>query len=101
MLKILTVLSLLFFAGATSACVQETNTLPKYVGVDSSSGTIYVNISSEKNECGCTFARFSPSATDTKAVLSILLTAKTSNRPVRVDFKTEGDCDTAYRAYLK
>ena len=97
--------TLLFLAHSASAqtqfCAQKNNTLNNLLGLDSSSGTIYANISSPTNECSCTQARFSSSNTDTDKALSILLAARLADQQVRIDFIEGQGCNAAVRVYLQ
>lgn len=87
-------------AAWAAACSQNSNSLGSLVGLDSSSGTVYATITSGSNECACAYARFSPSNTDAKAALSILLSAKLANKAVRIDFLDTASCDSAFRVYV-
>ncbi len=83
-----------------ATCAQHKNTMRALVGVESVSGNLYAALSSPSKSCGCTYARFSHANVDTKLILSLLLTAKLSDKTVRIDFLNNGDCNSAYRAYL-
>jgi len=82
-------------------CTQNNNSLTGLVGLDNAGGTIYATTSSTNNECLCSNVRFLPSNTDTKAVLSILLSAKMADKKVRIDLLAQGDCNSAYRIYIQ
>jgi hypothetical protein len=63
-----------------AACSQTGNDLNGLVGLDSSNGVIYTNLSSNENQCSCTYARFNPVNTDTKMEMSVLLAAKLAEK---------------------
>lgn len=93
-------LSLTVSAGVHASCVQDGNTIG-LTGIDNSGGSVYMRVTGGPQACGCPQVRFSPSNTDTKMVLSVLLTARALNRTVRVDILNSSDCNSGYRAYLE
>ena len=100
--KIILMLPFIFFSHLNyAACVQNNNKLTGLVGLDSSSGNIYANLSSTSNECSCSYVRFKETSTDTNKTLSILLAAKMADKKVRVDISDENSCDTGYRVYVQ
>ena len=101
MYKILFFVAFVLFSDMASAyCAQNNNKLDGLVGVDSKDGMVYANLSSPTEECGCTSVRFKESNADTDKVLSILMTAKLSDKKVRVDLLDPEDCNSAQRVYL-
>ena len=82
-------------------CVQTGNELNGLVGLDSSTGNIYANTSSIKNQCSCSEVRFKVANTDTNMALGILLAAKMAGKTVRVDLNDPTDCNTASRVYIE
>ncbi|MEO0971932.1 MAG: hypothetical protein AAFX85_02470 [Pseudomonadota bacterium] len=99
-LLFITLLSLTVGTAAHAACAQSGNTIG-LTGVDNNNGTIYTRVTGGPQACGCTQVRFTPGNSDTKAILSVLLTARALNRTVRVDIQNSSNCDTGYRAYLE
>lgn len=90
-------------AGTASAakCVQNDNIIDM-VGVDQSDGTIYAKRDGTAGNCGCASFRWYPvNNTHTGMILSVLLAAKLSGTPVRIDILDENNCNSAYRAYLQ
>ena len=99
-LLITALVSLTLSASVHAACAQDGNTIG-LTGVDSTNGTVYTRIESGPQACGCSQVRFSPTNTDPKMILSVLLTARALNRTVRVDILNSSDCNSGYRAYLE
>lgn len=87
------------FASA-GACTQ-TNNKVGFVGLDSSGGSIYVDVSEHSDQCGCNYVRFLPENADTDKVLSILLAARLAEKRVRIDINNSESCNTGYRVYLQ
>lgn len=85
----------------SESCAQGNITLKGWVGLDSSSGTIYATLSSNNNKCPCNEVRFTEKNTDAKTALSILLAAKLADRKVRIDFLDKTNCNSGYRAYIQ
>jgi hypothetical protein len=86
-------------------CVQNNNKVG-FVGLDSTDGgtrqgNLFVSVSNHNNGCGCSHFRFYSGNTDTKSALSILLTARTTEKPVRIDLLDSTNCDSAYRVYIQ
>jgi len=81
-------------------CAQFNNTLG-LVGLDAIDGTVYARVFNHDNGCGCSDFRFRPSVTRATTALSVLLTAKGANRPVRVDLLDRTNCNSAYRVYMQ
>jgi len=94
------VMSIVLSSGAHAACVQGSNVF-SLVGLDSSGGTVFAGVSDSNGACGCTNFRFSPANTDVDKALSVLLSAKLSGTPARVDIAEPGNCNSAYRVYLQ
>lgn len=105
-MKLKAIIGIVFFifmhsASAEQFCAQYGNRLTGIIGLDSSNGVIYTNISSSTNECSCTQARFHPDNTDTDKALSILLAARLAEKTVRIDFLEGQGCNSATRVYIQ
>ena len=83
-----------------ASCAQTSNVIG-LVGLGNPDGKIYAGVSGHNNQCGCDIFRFSAKSTDTKAALSILLSAKMANKKVRIDLSDDTDCDSAIKAYVE
>ena len=89
-----------------ASCVQENNKVG-FLGLDSTgggasnNGNLYVSVSDHNGGCGCNNFRFYSANADTKAALSILLTARMTDKVVRIDLIDSTNCDTAYRVYIQ
>lgn len=96
-----TILSLVLFSSHVFAgsCEQSYNSVG-FLGVDSSNGTIYVAVSGHNNKCNMSSFRFQEVNADTDKILSILMTAKISEKKVRIDLKDSTDPNSAYRVYM-
>lgn len=88
------------FSNISFACTQDNN-LIGLMGLDNSSGTIYMSVLSSSNQCSCTSVRFTAGNADTKMVLSILMAAKLAEKKVRVDLLDAKNCNSAYRVYIQ
>lgn len=99
--KILAIAGMLlaFTFEAQAACSQQNNVFG-LVGLGEG-GIIYAGVSDSDGACGCTNFRFNPTNTDVDKALSILLSAKLSGTPARVDIEVPGNCSTAHRVYLQ
>lgn len=104
LMKIVTIVILVSAALCSEAfaalCVQ-TNNQVGLTGLDSANGIITARVTGHDNQCGCNEFRFQPTDTDVDAALSILITAKLSNIPVRIDVPNFNDCNSAFRVYLQ
>lgn len=100
LIMMVAVLSVLGINNAFAACVQSNN-LINLVGLDDKNGMVYAGVSGHDNACGCNEVRFTPTNTDTKMVLAILLAAKTSGKLVRIDVLDAKNCNSGYRVYLQ
>ena len=83
-----------------AGCAQTNNSIG-LVGLDSPDGRLYANVNNHNNQCGCNDFRFAATSTDTKAALSILLSAKMANKKVRIDLSDDTDCSSAIKAYIE
>jgi len=91
----------LFGANAIAGSCTQTNNKLGLVGLDDTNGRVFASLSNHNNKCECNHVRFYPDNADTDKALSILLIAKTTSKNVRVDFSTQGDCDSGWRVYLQ
>ncbi len=103
--KVLSITTFLIFsqsAYSADPCVQTGNSVG-LMGLDSSTGTIYVGVSGGVSSCGsnCASFRFTSVNTDTSKVLDILVAAKTLNKTVRIDRPHTASCNSAYRVYIE
>lgn len=88
-----------------SACQQTGNTVTKVgvFGVDADGKPIIFARVSGYDAGGCAkdWFRFYPGRTDTRAVLAVLSTAKSTGQKVRVDLEDASSPSTAFLAYLE
>lgn len=84
---------------SSASCVQTNNSIG-LIGLDGRN-IIYSGVSDHSNQCGCTNFRFKEIYTDHKVALSVLMSAKMSNKKVRIDILDETDCNSAYRVYVQ
>ena len=83
---------------AVNICTQTGNNIT-LLGRDDT-GSIYAGVTEHNNQCGCNSFRFKEINTDTQMALSILLSAKLSDKEIRVDLKDENDCNSAFKLYI-
>ena len=83
-----------------SACTQLNNTVG-FMGLDSKTGDIYLEVAGHDNNCQCNSYRFKSTNTETNKVLSILMAARFAKQKLRIDIDVPGDCNTADRVYLQ
>ena len=102
-LRLITMVAVLSILGISNAfaamCVQNQNKI-HLVGLDSSNGIVFAQVTDHNNGCGCNYFRFAPENTDTKMALAVLLAAKTSGITVRIDALAAKNCNSGYRVYL-
>lgn len=102
-MKAMKVFALLIAFSAQSAlavCSQQWNKIG-LVGLDSTNGNVYVGVTEHNNNCNCDGVRFKEVNADTDKALSVLLSAKMSEKKVRIDFLDANDCDSAHRVYIQ
>jgi hypothetical protein len=82
------------------SCVQNGIRLEGLMGVDGN-GNLFADTRRSNNQCNCRQVRFHQSRADLDQVLSVLIAAKLSEQPVRIDLQDGKNCNTAWRVYLE
>ena len=97
---LITIICSLFSLGATAGVVAQTNNVIGLMGVDSTSGVIYVAVSGYSGG-SCSQIRFNNANADTDKILSVLTAAKLAGKRVRIDLADGADCNSGWRAYIQ
>lgn len=84
---------------AFSYCEQHGNALGK-IGIEGFEVVAELEKTGTNYNCGCQSVRFSPDKTDVEKAMSIMLTAKLTNKKIRVDFSDGPECDEGKRVYI-